>query len=1186
MATISTSQDLDSAARTAGEAMTIQSGAVLTINTDTRYHKNAPASGTGSLGSFTMSSTTGGECLIDGRNVRWLPFTSGSGLVPAYDTNVVGFTSGATGKLLGVYTALNSAPTAVGGAMPASGFIKLKSASTSYNASESLTLGMATATTNGVDVTGWIEVVLDDAANITIARAQKFTVRSDWFYLDNTTGASQIIQLPTCGGGADTMYPGVWIEESAPRSATYTWADDYITVTLASHGYHGRWYDEDLDEWLEVGTLVEVVFTSGDGTPNGGHRVYSTPTSNTFTFPVAGSGAGGNCTITVFEFWPSQRYGAALSSGWYSTAKGTDARNKFVEMQDGGAVRIGANTSGAYGYIPASGLRVRIPNVLMMSCATASRAVNSLPHATITSRPEFTVTGAGNIDIQGCLSTWHFNITQPYSTIIKNTAVVDNIILNECATAFTLEEFHTGNYLNNDITNINFASNLAGGTVTKCKFGRTGTMASGDYGAYISYCKDITFTDCHFQNRIFRTNAGAYPIYTVYSANIKFIRPTMVGGALAYAAVTNPYIEDPIYADSFHTTSSATVAPYGVINIGAGCVNSEIKGGNWWSGISDMNIDTAFLYIIGATDTRWHTCGTPTVPIVGGTTNRILYAVSDAGNNIGIEIKRVYFDDLGALFYPSTNSSKGVVIENCAGAYADTNTYFDCLDGLTKGLNASGVDTSFTSVYGTIFYNIFTATTTGRVGLTFNEETATYAIYVDKMGLTGASGFSSTGSLYLYNLNDVIEYEFPYYVLGYTAFASSNVVTGGSGTANLAVKYQIDINDGNGYGGTWKTATSANLSAETINETDGFKLKIQITCTTAGTNYLNSLYFSMVTTSTAQYTNYPLDTYTLTLTGLQTGSRVAFLEAGTETLLADVQSIVGDSTSYTYPDTLVGNNIDIAILAPYYKYLKVENYTLGDANASIPITQTEDLIYITATSSKFEFDGDGSLYGTAHRMYGKASEVSGGVFEFTQEEMYDEWFDWALDDNNLRYSPAFRNTGGDDIGGGSYVGNYIFLMNDVWKGIPPDVDPVIVQVTGSFYGDNPLVATMEMIAGNTTTLLIRNSALAIGIETGGGGGATASEVWSYATRALTDKAGFSISGTKTTLDALNDISTAQVNTEVDTALADYDPPTKAELDTAQSAIQADIADVPTASENADEVMTRGLLKKKEFMALK
>ena len=57
-----------------------------------------------------------------------------------------------------------------------------------------------------------------------------------------------------------------------------------------------------------------------------------------------------------------------------------------------------------------------------------------------------------------------------------------------------------------------------------------------------------------------------------------------------------------------------------------------------------------------------------------------------------------------------------------------------------------------------------------------------------------------------------------------------------------------------------------------------------------------------------------------------------------------------------------------------------------------------------------------------------------------------------------------------------------------------------------------------------------------------------------------DKTGYSISGTKTTLDALNDVSTAQVNAEVDTALADihldhllavdYDPASKPGVATA------------------------------------
>lgn len=41
-------------------------------------------------------------------------------------------------------------------------------------------------------------------------------------------------------------------------------------------------------------------------------------------------------------------------------------------------------------------------------------------------------------------------------------------------------------------------------------------------------------------------------------------------------------------------------------------------------------------------------------------------------------------------------------------------------------------------------------------------------------------------------------------------------------------------------------------------------------------------------------------------------------------------------------------------------------------------------------------------------------------------------------------------------------------------------------------------------------------------------GGSASDIWGYATRALTDKAGFTISGTKQTLDALNDITAASV----------------------------------------------------------
>ncbi len=48
------------------------------------------------------------------------------------------------------------------------------------------------------------------------------------------------------------------------------------------------------------------------------------------------------------------------------------------------------------------------------------------------------------------------------------------------------------------------------------------------------------------------------------------------------------------------------------------------------------------------------------------------------------------------------------------------------------------------------------------------------------------------------------------------------------------------------------------------------------------------------------------------------------------------------------------------------------------------------------------------------------------------------------------------------------------------------------------------------------------------LTSAGAGGATAQEVWEYSSRSLTDKSGFSIAGTKTTLDALNDVSASGV----------------------------------------------------------
>ena len=61
-----------------------------------------------------------------------IPYTGGSGNVPAWNTTITNGTG--TGKLIGVHSALTAASTATGAAMPATGFIRVKQKSGTYQA--------------------------------------------------------------------------------------------------------------------------------------------------------------------------------------------------------------------------------------------------------------------------------------------------------------------------------------------------------------------------------------------------------------------------------------------------------------------------------------------------------------------------------------------------------------------------------------------------------------------------------------------------------------------------------------------------------------------------------------------------------------------------------------------------------------------------------------------------------------------------------------------------------------------------------------------------------------------------------------------------------------------------------------------------------------------------------------------
>jgi hypothetical protein len=355
MATITTDTYLDDGtARTAGEVMTINGG-VLTIRTDTRWHAGAPQGMTGTLGSPTISATLGGGLTVDARNVRWLAYDTGTGNVPAIGTSIT--QGGVSGYLLGVYDTITSAPTAVGAAMPADGFIKFREVTAGPFTTGALTGIGASAT--AADVAGWIEVVMDQAATITTSRVGSgFVTRGDWFYLDDTSGSiGQVLQVPTNGGGDGTVAPGVWIE-TAPASdeyeywpslsatgitgqngwlnqaigeaegqtdsrqnfvkgltngqmqigETYTQASTYASVSQAST--YTTTAQSSTYTWVGnvvkvtfvghghfVGEEVYVDFTSGSGTPDGLYTITAVTGPDTYEFALTGSGTGGNCSV-------------------------------------------------------------------------------------------------------------------------------------------------------------------------------------------------------------------------------------------------------------------------------------------------------------------------------------------------------------------------------------------------------------------------------------------------------------------------------------------------------------------------------------------------------------------------------------------------------------------------------------------------------------------------------------------------------------------------------------------------------------------------------------------------------------------------------------------------------------------------------------------------------------------------
>lgn len=1065
MATITTNTFLDGGvARTAGETWAINGG-ILTVRTDTRVHANAPASMTGTIGATTISSTLGGGVLLDGRNVRWMPYNSGTGNVPAIGTLVT--QGGVEGYLLGVWPDAASAPTAVGASMPTTGFLKFREVTGGPFSAGALTGIGASAVS--ADVVGWIEVVQLQAVANTVPRLGFFRTRGDWFELGTTSGSSgQIFQVPSNGGGSNTLVPAVWIE-TAPGS------DEY--------------------------------------------EIYP-------------------CIITTY---------------FNTTNIGTDERSKFLHNMGSGQVRIGSDGTNTIGFVPAAGCKVRIPNVIgRQATAAGGHAVNQPRSATDTTNPDFATTSAGEIDFEYFLSDWLFAYISAYSVRQIHCATFNTINVSNLASPFEIEDCAVSPFSAG--VSFNSTTCLLGGTITSSKFFRADAASNG-HPFRLTDTSNVDVSDCHMGIVTYARTTG--DISLTRCRNITFDGCYQYACQIQPATCVNLSVTDHDHIDRIVGVTNATVGK-NIINASANCDNVIVDGVTFGLNglIPDVNPYLALFQCTACSNMTFRNAGTFAAPLDAVSPNGPQYVLSDTGVNDGIRVQNIHLESVRTGLYASVNTSKNILIETARASSATGSQLTASLDTIAKNLKcASNSVTGVTAVYGTHFFDMFESDTQGRIWLAFNEPTAFSADQYEAVSLGTGAGFTSAGQISMPNLGDEIIFTMPYYVQGHTAFDNSAPTLTGTNTGNFTYQYKIDKNDGNGFSASWATLNAANLSAEVVDPADGFKLKIRIVVATA--NASNALTYIRITTDSTALAqgaiSYPQDYTTVTLNGLVAGSRVQLYDLTNDVELYN-QVVAGTSLSYQTP-YVDDFNMRVRVMkmsgVTAYKLLEFEEpVTINGVSRSV--TQEVDTVYALngidgSTITTVVIDDNNLLV-----------EVDTGTITWAAIYAYETY--WLFTEEGIRDETRFIEA----VDPANYK-----IFDFAIKNVSSPSAPLII--TGGYGVDGVSGAALDIIDTSGGTIFCSPEHVVAYETSGGGGGASAADIWSYGSRSLTSGAAPSAASVASAVRTELATELGRVDVSISTRLAagDYTAPDNSGI----SSIKNKTDNLPNDPADASDIAT-------------
>lgn len=904
--------------------------------------------------------------------------------------------------------------------------------------------------------------------NVNTATGGKFFIdatKTRWLAYDTGSGTVPAIGTSITQSGVTGELLGVW--------ANYTSAPTAVGASMPTTGFikfrsvTGGAFSSGALTGIGANATgadkvgwIEVVMQPGSNVQNSAMGEYTTRgdwfelgTTNgtrgqTIQLPTNGGGSGTNTPAIwietgvgtgVYEHFPSMNSAAFIPANL-----STDERSKFVEERGGGVVRIGHNGSVDLGYLPPSGCKIRVPNIFQRQALSGSKNQNVAPDSNINNRARWNGSSSGNMDLQYVLSDWCYQThSLANSVIVKHCAIQDTFLNNQIVLPSIIDDFVIGNYTifnSGAYTPFRCISLPSGGKFTNitayrldgtnsgyvCQFSGNDMEIDGYRGGIVAYAR-ITNQFMRFEN----------------SNRMKVKNVSNTNSVFGFWNVTDLVASDIDHTDRFVGSTNATSSMNGiafnnVLNATLDRVTVGLK-----NVIPYVNPYGSIVTFNNCSNIRVSDIGSKTDIIQACVGYEPAYAVSADNICENILFQRCYITKVRTRPSYQTPSVKGMTVQNVYTGYNNAEQ-LNSIDQFSRGVSSSSWNNSANSnVNGSTFIDLFTSATTGLVALHMNAPSTARASYYTTSFSNGA-GFSGAGYFVVNPSPDYIIFEMPYYAKGHTGFQNTAMMFFGTDVSRSVFEYQLDVNDGTGWNGTWKTITGANLSAETITPNKGFKLKVRVTGGLSWSNQITRFGVLTTTTTAAQMDNVYPDSFdrTYSIAGLVDNSIVKLFDSAGNLLKS--QTITGGATfkyDYNWNSEAGDKTGNFAVVWHQDKeIIKLTSVTFANENKTVVLVQKDDIIYTTPASNV-------SINFTTKRLNMTSST------DIDVAKMYSYWKDQMILSDNAKYALAFSTVGNNQLTPLTSVPVYLFLLNS-WKIKPNEANYTLGVVNGILIDDS------------------------------------------------------------------------------------------------------------------------------------